>query len=172
MLRIICFAMSLGLIVMSCRTSKTSKNKKEIPEQLNINQSGKAIDKIVFLTFSVTLQDSIKDVYTIALTNSIIANGVLKKNAVNKETVIEPNYLYVDITDKDQKRTELIKVRDPLMVEYEYPGEDNSLGKRIIRKQTGLLNFRFQFQASSTYISIYKHAPPPVNLKKIYHATL
>lgn len=163
------------LTVSGCRVggrSGNSTNRKA--EDLKVNIQGTAKDKIVFLTFKVQLQDSLRDIYKFTLTRSSVKDGVLKKADLHEETIIEPNYLYVDYTGKKERASALMKVPDPLCTLYEYPGEQHqSLIKKVIKKQEGVLNIRLQFDPANTNIYIYKNsAASGRTLKEIYHARL
>jgi hypothetical protein len=175
MVKTISFIVITWLVTASCSTpAKTSREKKDTAKDLNLDFSGDHNNKIVFLTFNVHLEDSLKDLYTFSLKNSVVKDGILKDRHIVEDVVIESNYLYIGFTKDKQPGKRLIKVRDPLSSEFEYAtGENKTLIKKIIRKREGVLTIRLQLDPLNNDLFIYKPIPyPGRTLKEIYHARL
>ena len=159
------------LQLMACSSSnKLSNSKSEIIPTLNLDLKDNS--KIAFLTFNMSLLDSIKDTYSFTLVNKICSKGVLKKQFYTDEVLIEKNYLYIQCSNTEGQVSKWIKVNDPLNMVYEYPAsENNDLGKAVFASKQGILTFRFQCDSSYNFLSIYKPTTD-LQLKKIYYAAL
>lgn len=168
-----CYALLFTVVLLTaCSSTNTLNNtaSSAIIPHLNLNLKGNS--KIVFLTFDMILQDSIKDTYTFTLINKICSEGSIKKHLYNDEMSFEKNFLYIKLSNQEGKESSWIKVNDPLNMLYEYPSdENNNLGKSVIRNNKGILSFRFQSDSSFNFLSIYKQ-DSNLQLKKIYYATL
>lgn len=160
------------LILVGCNTIfQTAHYQQQIQEKLNLNKQ-EAFNKIAFLTFSVSLEDSIKDIYEFKLKEAFFADGQLKKNAFNQRMAIEPYYFYFEVSDENKKSPGLIRIPNPLETAYEYVEETGSLNKKVVKKATGEVSLRFQYGSGSKYLSIYKPQLNSLKLKRIYHAML
>lgn len=163
---------SMIILLISCSVNRKNVSQGDMakPDKLNV---GKEVSdtKILFLTLNMTLIDSASDTYQFSLVNSVFADGQLHKNSL-KEPSIEPFYLYCEITDDDKKRSDFIKVRNPLLKVVEYSPEIGKLDKKLFVSQTGEIYLRFQFSKTSKYLTIYKPQPDLRTLKKIYHAQI
>jgi len=141
-------------------------------DNLQISGTQNSENKIVFLTIKITQTDSIKDTYSFKVTNTIFAEGQLKKNPMATYPP-EPNYLFCEILDANKKRIDFIRVENPLLKVYEFNGKPGDpLEKRAVKSIQGEFNLRFQFDKSSKYLFIYKASPDYKTLKKLYHATI
>ncbi len=171
MFQSICYSILAIMTMNSCSAAKPQQTKLPV-EKIDLKASETAGDKIVFLTFRITITDSLNDQYDIKLINKIIADGSLKKNAFSKETVIEPNYLYYQVTGGDTKGNDkhFERVENPLARTFEYTSEDGKLAKKTIKTSTGELAIRFQYDQNSKSISIFKPDQQSAKLKPIYHA--
>jgi hypothetical protein len=163
---------SMVILLISCSVNRKngSQNDMAKPDKLNV---GKEVSetKILFLTLSMTQIDSASETYKFSLVNSVFAEGQLHKNSF-KEPSLKPFYLYCEITDDDQKRTDFIAVRNPLLKVVEYSPEVGKLDKKVFVSKTGEVYLRFQFTKTSKYLTIYKPQPDLRTLKKIYHAQI
>jgi hypothetical protein len=166
------FFLSVSCLAIACKTPKGSTTAKDSSENLHVSATGGEENKIIFLNFLVQLEDSINDKYSFTLTGSRVASGAMKNYATKSETVIEPNYLYVDLSNDKKQSTGYLKVPDPLCTVYEYPSSGGSLEKTVIRKNSGTITIRFPHNKETTGITIYKPETPGNTLKKLYHATL
>ena len=168
------FRIGIILLLTSCSSQhKTQGQFKDVqPEKLNVSNKENAENKIVFLTFQMTLTDSVKDTYTFTVTNTIFAEGILNKKSFNSDIPIEPYYLYCEITDDSKKRVDMIKVQNPLTKVFEYSPDKVALEKKLFTSNTGELYIRFQFNKNSKYLTIYKPQSDLQTLKKIYYAQI
>lgn len=160
------------LLLTSCSVNRKNVSHSDMaaPDKLNV---GKQVSetKILFLTLNMTQIDSASDTYKFSLVNSVFAEGQLHKNPPG-ELSIEPFYLYCEITDDDKKRTDFIRIRNPLLKVVEYSPEIGKLEKKLFVNKTGELYLRFQFNKASKYLTIYKPQPDLRTLKKIYYAQI
>jgi hypothetical protein len=164
----------LIITVIGCASSKIKSTQAEsLPtENLQITDTLDFENKIVFLTIKITQTDSVKDTYSFKVTKTVIANGQLKRNPM-ATFVPEPNYLYCEILDDNKKRTDYIRVENPLLKVYEFNEKPGSpLNKRTFKTTQGEFNLRFQFDKNSKYLSVYKASPDYKTLKKIYNASI
>ena len=129
-------------------------------------------DKIIFLTFKISLEDSLTDRYSFTLISSTLADGSIKKPIFTKPFEVEKNYLYFELSadQKGMKRYE--KVENPLQKEVEYPEENGQFGKVLMRKKTGTFTIRFQYTPSLKYLLIDKPGIDSLILKPIYRAEI
>jgi len=141
-----------------------------ISDQLNL--SGNATNKILFLTFSVRQPDSTKEKYVFQLINKVFADGELKKNYFSQQPVIEPYAYYYAVSNDANDKEQLIKIADPLLMSLEYTEEDGVFRKIQVKKDSGQMTIRFQWSRYAKYISVYKPHPYSLTLEKIYNATL
>jgi hypothetical protein len=164
--------LTTGLLVC-CHAPLKSQDRSFKPnEDLNLNRNGEALDKIAFLTFEVTLTDSVKDEYQFKLVKTFFTNGSLKKGIATANEVKEPRYLYYQIDGGSAKQEDYSKVPDPLKMVYEFPGENGALNKKTFVNKKGELIIRFQYEKTTKAISIFKMEPNTLTLKKVYNATL
>lgn len=167
----------LSLLSGCTSTNKMLKlNKDDIAQQLNVFsqiRNANTSNKIVFLTFEVTVNDGTKDQYSFRLVHKIFADGRLKKSPYSSEPVLEQNYFYCELANANSQRLELIKTENPLQKVYEFPGDEKDLGKQVITQQKGQFTIRFQYSEVIKYLSIFKPgSTEPKTLKKIYNAVL
>ena len=161
-------------VAIGCAASKMKgKQAESLPiENLQITGEQNSDNKIVFLSIMIMQTDSIKDTYSLKVTNTIFADGRLKRNPLATFSP-EPNYLYCEILDNNKKRSDYIRVENPLLRVYEFNENPGSpLDKKSIKSKVGEFNLRFQFDKNSKYLSIYKASPDYKTLKKIYNATI
>ena len=159
-------------VSIGCNSSNKLINTAKTDTISHLNLNIKENNKIVFLTFDMSLIDSTKDRYSFTLINKIISEGILKKHLFKEEKSIEKNYLYISFSNQGGQESDWIKVNDPLNMLYEYPtSENNDLGKSVISQNKGILTFRFQADSNFNFISIYKPTAD-LKLKKIYYASL
>ncbi len=151
---------------------KSQSGGSKINEQLNLEKNTNLINRIAFLTFEITMTDSIADLYTISLKKSIFADGLLKKSEAGIGISPEPNYLYYQLTKENKQGDSFEKVQNPLFMIYEYPGDNGSLNKQAVRKKSGEFVIRFQYEKALKFISFFKPSTNSKSLKKIYHASL
>ena len=162
------------VVTMGCSASKINSKKVEsLPtENLKITGIQDLENKIVFLTIKITQTDSLGDTYSFKVTNTILADGKLKRNPMVTFSP-EPNYLYCELLDDTKKRSDYIRVDNPLLRVYEFNDKPGSpLDKRAFKRTEGEFNLRFQADKNSKYLSIYKASPDYKSLKKIYNATI
>ena len=150
---------------------KVQHSSEGLNDKLEINKNGTALNKIVFLTFEVTLVDSINDLYNFKLKNTLFAPGLLKQNKLDDQMAIEPYYFYYQVSGENQKLKTYQKVQNPLQTVYEYAGE-NGLNKKLIQKRSGEMIVRFNYNKDSKYISFFKPDNNTKTFKTIYHALL
>jgi hypothetical protein len=132
---------------------------------------GSDSSRILFLTYELELVDSTSDTYRCTLKRSFFAPGKLNTN--NEEgDYVAANYLYYQLTDADGKKGQLIKIRNPLMMDYEFPVEGNQLSRATVISKKAECTIRFQWQGSYKNISIFSAAPKSSTAKKIYDAAL
>ncbi|MEP7109670.1 MAG: hypothetical protein ABI760_16870 [Ferruginibacter sp.] len=162
------------LLLTGCSSLHKSQSQlKEVQAvKLNVSNGENAENKIIFLTFQMTLADSIKDTYTFTVTNTIFAEGILNKNSFISDMPVEPYNLYCEITDDTKKRVDMIKVQNPLLKVFEYSPDKTILEKRLFISNTGELFLRFQLTKNSKYLTIFKPQPDLQTLKKIYYAQI
>lgn len=168
---------SLIVILLSgCRTTNKPTSLKQNNSQVDrigLSADKKADHKIVYLSFDISLTDSIYDEYSVKIKNKILAEGVLKKSVFRESLVIEKGYLYYELSPGDSSSSNrLQKIQNPLLKTYEYPGEDGTLNKQTFPSSRGVLTIRFQYENSLKSISIYKPDKNSISLKKIYYALL
>jgi hypothetical protein len=140
-------------------------------EQLTLNKSGDAINKIVFLTYKVTY-DSLKQQYAFTLINKVFADGSLNPNTLSEKPDIEPHYFYCEVTGS--QATQYNKVEDPLNIIREYPSDESSgkLTKIELHLPEGEITLRFQYSAGTKSLLIKIPYPDSLKLKTIYYAQL
>ncbi len=163
----------LLIIATGCKVSKVNNKTESLPEEtLHINGISNDETKIIFLTISITQADSVRDTYNFKVTNTMLAEGQIKKNSMATFEP-EPNFLYCEILDADNKTTDYIRVQNPLLKVYEFNATPESpLQKKTFKSKQGEFNLRFQFDKNSKYLSIYKATPDSKTLKRVYHATI
>ncbi len=163
---------SMILLLISCSVNRKNVSQVDMPRPDKLNVGNEASEtKILFLTLNMMQLDSASDTYRFSLVNSVFADGQLLKKSL-KEPSIEPFYLYCEITDDQKKRTDFIKVKNPLLKVVEYSPEIGKLDKKLLVSKTGEIYLRFQFGKRSKYLTIYKPQPDLRKLKKIYHAQI
>lgn len=143
-----------------------------ISDQLNLNMNGNATNKIVFLTFSVRQPDSTRERFAFQLIDKVFADGELKKNLFSQQPVIEPYAYYYAVSNDANEKNQLIKIADPLLMSLEYTEEDGVFRKIQVKKDSGQITIRFQWNRDAKYISVYKPHPHSLTLEKIYNAVL
>ncbi|MCY7422154.1 MAG: hypothetical protein LH478_10490 [Chitinophagaceae bacterium] len=157
---------------LGCTPRQNSRNKMAKPiENLQLNAGNQALNKIVFLTFEVTLTDSAHEEYAFRLINKTFSSGTLKKGRQGKGETNDRGFLYYTL-DENNTKPIFAKVPDPLEMQLEYPGENQSMEKKTFYRKKGEVTLRFQFEKSSKTISIFKVAQHSQALKKVYYATL
>ena len=167
----VCRLLFIILLFSSCGTA-LQKGNQTAPstDRININ-TGEGENKIVFLTYEVTLADSIADVYALRLLQSTAVNGNLKNILSSEKSPFDPTYLYVQF-DETEGLKQYLKVHDPLKMQLEYPGENSSLEKRTFINKKGEITIRFPYFGRLKTISIFKVQPITLQLKRVYHASL
>ncbi|MHA4844815.1 hypothetical protein ACX0G7_11660 [Flavitalea antarctica] len=169
-----CLFILLSLIFHGCHSlSNVQKAPNELPaQQLNLDKNA-AENKIVFLTFEVSLVDSAQDVYSFRLKNKTFSEGLLKKSALTTSEPVQPGYLYYQLSSEPSTGKNLVKVQNPLQPTYEFTSEQSgSLDRRTLTNKRGDLTIRFQYQKELKYLTFYKPVPQTLTLKKVYHAEL
>ena len=171
LMRLLLLIMMVTFYGAACNhTSKMTAANMQAADNLHIKNSA-IIDKIAFLTFEVILADSVRDQYSFKLINKTFAEGTLKQKELPFSTN-EPFYIYYKIAGDNEAEQVQGKVPNPLVMEYEYPGEIHDLKKAIIKSKKGEFVVRFQLRNSLKHIYFYKADTIPSNLKQIYHALL
>lgn len=168
------FKTTMIVLLIGCSSQHKSQSQlKDIQmENLNISKGESAGNKILFITFRMTLTDSVKDTYKFTVINTVFAEGILNKNSFNSDIAAEPYNLYCEISDENKKRLDLLKVQNPLLKVFEYSPDKKTLEKKLFTSNTGELYLRFQFTKNSKYLTIYKPQPNLQILKKIYYAQI
>jgi len=161
-------------LLMGCSSQHKSQSQlRDLPmEKLNVTKGENTGNKILFITFRMTLTDSIKDTYKFTVVNTIFGEGILNKNSFNSDIPAEPFNLYCEISDENKKRVDLVKVQNPLLKVFEYSPDKKTLEKKLFTSNTGELYLRFQLNKNSKYLTIYKPQPDLRTLKKIYYAQI
>lgn len=174
MFQSICYGVLATITMNSCTVASKQQQRGTTVEKLNLNSTGAAINKIAFLTFRITATDTLKDLFDIKLINTHFAEGLLKKNVVATETVIEPYYLYYQVYREDKKRQDkhFERVINPLSKVLEYSSEDGKLAKKTVYNNSGELVIRFQYDQNLKSLKIFKPDQRSLALKPIYHAIL
>lgn len=171
-----CSSFLLVFIFVLSGCNKHFQNKKRIEtplEKIELNIKGASGDKIVFLTFKIMLKDSAIDNYDVKVINSIIADGKLKQKGIAEPNDIQFNYLYIECSAIKSGEKRFEKVKNPLIMDYEFSGEENGgLEKALVRKKSGEFVFRFQYDASKKYLSIFKPVNDSHMLKIIYRGEI
>ena len=164
--------LSAGMFCISIACSTPKKITKAKGNNLNVAGKENAENKILFLTFNITLVDSVSDTHVVSLVYAAFAPGRLHQNAFRSDTSLDPYYLYCEIAGDDKKRTTLLKVQNPLFTVLEYSPEPGILNKKLFVKKSGEISLRFQYTKASKYLTIYKPDSGLRTLKKIYHAQI
>ena len=151
---------------------KTQRSGLVTRPMLELNKSGDALNKIVFLTYEVVLVDSAKDEYSFSLVNKTFSNGTLKKDLAPNDEIKDASYFYYEFAGGQNKLNKQYKVLNPLNLTLEYPEENGTLNKKTVSKKKGELTIRFVYEEQLKSISIFKVTPNSINLKKIYNASL
>jgi hypothetical protein len=166
------FFLTIVACCLGCTPRQNSQNKMARPiENLQLNTDNQALNKIVFLTFEVTLLDSAQEEYGFRLINKTFSNGVLKKERSGAVEPTDRGFLYYTLEENNTKAI-FAKVPDPLEMQLEYPGENQAMEKKTFYRNKGEVTLRFQFEQNSKTISIFKVAHHSLTLKKVYYATL
>lgn len=132
-------------MAIACTTSKRNSKQVEFEptENLQLSGSQNSESKIVFLTIKITQTDSVKDTYSFKITNTILAEGQLKKNPIAAFSP-EPNYLYCEILDDNKRRIDFIRVENPLLKVFEFNDKPGSqLEKRAFKSTQGEFFYGF-----------------------------
>lgn len=169
-----CLFVLLSLVHQGCHSpSNIQKESNKLPaQQLNLDKSA-AENKIVFLTFEVSLVDSAQDSYSFLLKNKTFSEGLLKKSALTTSDPVQSGYLYYQLSSEPSAPKNLVKVQNPLQRTYEFPSEQTgSLEQRTLSNKTGNLTIRFQYQKELKYLTFYKPQTPTLTLKRVYYAEL
>jgi hypothetical protein len=169
-----CLFVLLSLVHHGCHSlSNTQKAGNELPaQQLNLDKSA-AENKIVFLTFEVSLVDSAQDSYSFLLKNKTFSEGLLKKSALTTSEPVRSGYLYYHLSSEPSAPKNLVKVQNPLQPTYEFTSEQmGSLERRTLSNKKGNLTIRFQYQKDLKYLTFYKPQTQTLTLKRIYHVEL
>jgi hypothetical protein len=169
-----CLFVLLSLVHHGCHShSNIQKAGNELPAQkLNLDKSA-VENKIVFLTFEVSLVDSAQDSYSFLLKNKTFSEGILKKSALTTSEPVQSGYLYYQLSSAPSTPKNLVKVQNPLQPTYEFTSEQTgSLERRTISNKRGTLTIRFQYQKELKYLTFYKPQTQTLTLKRVYHAEL
>ncbi len=132
---------------------------------------GSDSSRILFLTYELELVDSASASYRCTLKRSFLVPGKLTANA-DEGDYVAANYLQYQLTDADGKKGQLIKIRNPLMMDYEFPVEGNKLSRATVKSKKAECTIRLQWQNSYKNISIFGAAAQSSTAKKIYDAAL
>jgi hypothetical protein len=132
---------------------------------------GSDSSKILFLTYELEMVDSAAATYRCTLKRSFMAPGKLTANN-NEGDYVAANYLEYQVTEADGRKGQLIKIRNPLMMDYEFPVEGNQLSRATIASKKAECTIRLQWQGSYKNISIFSTANKSSTAKKIYDAAL
>ena len=165
----------LMLLMTGCKTTKTGLGKSDnvAMQQLNLGKFDDSTNKIVFLTFDVTLIDSAGETYLFKPVNKTFADGILKKRNINKTENPEQGYFYCELSDNKKQTIDLIKTEDPLNRVYEFPSDgSNALGKALVKTRSASLFLRFQYNSNAKYLGVYKFSSLTKKFKNIYYAEL
>lgn len=163
----------ITLALISCSSSRSNKaSANRVDEQLSFSKREDVNNKIAFLTFEITMLDSASDSYQVKLIKSVFADGQLKSVKPETTQIFEPNYIYYQLSKKNQVAEGYDKVLNPLYMIYEYPADNGALNKTLIKKQKGEFVIRIQYQKEQDSISFYIPDIKTKSLKQIYHATL
>ncbi len=166
------FALLLVTCCFGCTPRQISQNKMTRPlEDLQINKDNQALNKIVFLTFEVSLIDSAREEYGFRLINKTFSTGTLKKETKSNLGPTGRGFLYYTL-DENNNKPIFAKVPDPLEMLVEYPGENQSMEKKTFYRNKGEITIRFQFEKNAKTISIFKVSRNSQTLKKVYYANL
>jgi hypothetical protein len=133
--------------------------------------TGSDSSRILFLTYELELIDSSSDTYRCTLKRSFFVPGKLNAIAGDGDYVTA-NYLQYQLTDADGKKGQLIKIHNPLAVDYEFPVEGNKLSRTTVKSKRAECTIRLQWQDSYKNISIFSTATKSSTAKKIYDAAL
>ena len=168
------FSMLIFLVSLIFCSPHPLKTTPQTPlEKLKLNIPENATDKIVFLTFKISLEDSTTDKHLVTLINSTLAEGKLKIKSFKEPVEIEKNYLYFELSADENGVKNYERVENPLRMVYEYPGEVNGqLAKALIKNKTGDFVIRFQYDSSMKYLLIYKPGIDSLILKPIYRGEI
>lgn len=168
-----CFLLGAVTCFWFCHSPLKSQNSNGVTSPgLALNKNGDALNKIVFLTFEVTLVDSVKDEYSFSLLHKNFSVGTLKKDLSLNDERKDDAYLYYGFEGAADKPNKQYKVLNPLVLTLEYPEDNGALNKKTVYKKKGELTIRFQYEQNLKSISIFKVKPGSLTLKKIYDATL
>jgi hypothetical protein len=168
---IVCTLLLSILLFSGCRTAQQKGIRMSVvTDRLQLNV-GESENKIIFLTYEVSLADSITDVYAFRFLKSTAVDGNLKNILSKEKQPFDPTYLYVQF-DENEVLKQYLKVHDPLKMQLEYPGENSSLEKRTFINKKGEITIRFLLTGKLKTISIFKVQPITLQLKKVYHASL
>jgi hypothetical protein len=164
----------MAAMLSSCKPRSLQKQLKNVAtERLPLRGEEKQDSKIAFFTFRVSLKDSATNAYEVKWLSAKFAEGRIKKPSFVQQTIVKPNYLYYQILGEKGAggNGHFEQVQDPLSTAYESPGDDGGLTKTVVRKKSGELVIRFQYDETTKSILIFKPDPASLNLKPIYHAT-
>ena len=133
-------------------------------------EENRGVNKIVFLSFFISVKDSVKDEYDLRMTDVRYADGTMKKaNAAMNST--EPQYLYCELLNGEKETLDIVRVENPLFRVFEYSNEgSNQLQKKAFTAKVGEFVIRFNLNKQTKYLSVYKISAN--KLKKIYYAQL
>ncbi len=172
MLRTIWVGLSIVLLAGcgSVKKTPTAAVKEKIDESLNISMTDAVKGKIIFLHFSATLLDSLRDEYQIRLLDKKIVDGSLKSGGFEEQIRVEANNLYCKLLDDKKAPLRTLSAVDPLNRMYEHPGEQKDFEKTLVKQKTGEFGIRFTMDEKIKYISIFKPIAKSDSLQLIYHA--
>ena len=149
------------------QTNNRGKGLKIVPLKLDENR---VVNKIVFLTFSISVKDSMNDEYDLRMTNVKYADGTMKKANAEMNSA-EEQYLYCEFLNGEKETMDIIRVDNPLFRVFEYTNEgSNQLQKKAFASKVGEFVIRFNLNKQTKYLSVYKISAN--KLKKIYYAQL
>jgi hypothetical protein len=173
---VLAFIWVAACVMHACRSANvkapTQPVAQQKPEQLNLERAAGAESRIVFLTMNISVEDSVKETYRLKKVEVITAGGTTKKQQAD-EAGIEPGFLYCEILDADNKRTDIIRVQNPLLKVYEFTAEgSNALEKKAFKSNSGEFVLRFNLNRSARFLAVYKMKTASRELKKIYYAQL
>ena len=170
--RKICAALLLALLAGcgNVRHAPATTVEDKIYEALSISMADAVKGKIIFLNFTATLVDSLRDGYQIRLLDKKIVDGTMKSKGFNEQIGIEPNNLYCKLLSSQKMPLQTLKTVDPLSRMYEHPGEAKDFEKTSVKQKTGEFGIRFMMDEKIKYISIFKPVGINDSLQLIYHA--
>ena len=159
-----------GCITLKKSTTQTNKRGQDLKTVHLKLEENRGVNKIVFLTFSISVKDSVKDEYDLRMTDVKYADGTMKKANAEMNSA-EARYLYCEFLNEEKETMDIIRVDNPLLRVFEYTNEgSNQLLKKAFASKVGEFVIRFNLNKQTKYLSVYKISAN--KLKKIYYAQL